>query len=111
MFQYLQQALSSRHRVDGRNERELVTLAVAVDHILRGDVERGLDVLSQRFKRVEAQATGMLSKDVAERLEIIPRTEVTCVSLDEREEAMELDRRWQKYQSAPAKRGQSPFRT
>jgi hypothetical protein len=98
MFRYLQQALGSRHKLEGRNERELVTLATAVDFILQGNLEKGLDILAQRFKRIEAQATGMMSKAVAERLEIIPRSEVTCLSLDEREEATELDRRWAKYQ-------------
>ena len=52
----------------------------------------------------------MMSKEVAERLEIIPRTEVTCVFLAEREEATELDRKWAKYQGRPARREKSPFR-
>ena len=110
MFRYLQQALGSRHRLEGRNERELVTLATAVDYILKGDLERGLDVLSQCFKRVEAQAAGLMSKEVAERLEIIPRTEVTCVSLAGREEATEPDQKWAKQQGRPARREKSPFR-
>ncbi len=60
MFQYLQQALGSRHRLDGHNQKELTTIALACDHILKGNLERGLDVLAQRFKRIEAQATGVM---------------------------------------------------
>ena len=97
MFKYLQQALGARHKLEGRNHRELTTLALACDAILQGQLEKGLDILSQRFKRVEAQAVGSLPPDVAERLEIIPDAEVSALSLEEREEATALSSRWQRY--------------
>ncbi len=110
MFQYLQQALGSRHRLDGRNQKELATIALASDHILRGNLERGLDVLAQRFKRIEAQATGVMDGATAERLEITPRLEVSSLSPEEREEAVDLERRWQRYQRRDARPSRSPSR-
>ena len=49
-FKYLQQALGARHKLEGRNHRELTTIALACDAILQGQLEKGLDILSQRFK-------------------------------------------------------------
>ena len=111
MFQYLQQALCSRHRIDGRNQKELATIALASDHILKGNLERGLDVLVQRFKRIEAQATGVMDGATAERLEITPRLEVSSLSPEEREEAVDLERRWQRYQRREGEPSRSPNRT
>ena len=111
MFQYLQQALCSRHRIDGRNQKELATIALASDHILKGNLERGLDVLVQRFKRIEAQATGAMDGATAERLEITPRLEVSSLSPEEREEAVDLERRWQRYQRREGEPSRSPNRS
>eukprot|EP00971_Amphidinium_carterae_P009217 181718-Amphidinium_carterae.1 len=36
-----------------RTERELCTLMVTIDHILRGDPARALDTLAQRVKSLE----------------------------------------------------------
>ena len=110
MFQYLQQAMGSRHRLDGRNQKELTTIALACDHILKGSLERGLAVLAQRFKRIEAQATGVLDGPTAERLEITPRLEVSSLSPAEREEAIDLERRWQRYQRKDGRPSRSPSR-
>ena len=96
-FSYLQRALATRPRGDRQAGREITTLAVAVDRILECKLEEGLDVLAQRFKRVEAQDSGMLRPDLASRLEVIPDARVTSLSLEEREEVTDLDRRWQKY--------------
>ena len=77
----------------------MTTLAVAVDQILEGKLEEALDVMSQRFKRIEAQDSGELKGHIASRLEVIPRARATSLSLDEREEVADLDRKWQKYQT------------
>ena len=111
MFQYLQQALCCRHRIDARSQKELTTIAFASDHILRGNFERGLDVLVQRFKRIEAQATGVMDGATAERLEITPRLEVSSLCPEEREEAVDLERRWQHYQRREGHPSRSPSRT
>ena len=97
--------------MDGRNQKELTTIALASDHILRGNLERGLDVLAQRFKRVEAQATGVMDGAIAERLEITPRLEVSSLSPAEREEAIDLEQRWQRYQRKDGHPSRSPSRT
>ena len=96
MFAYLQKALAMR-KSDPRAERELTTVALAVDNILKGNLETALDILAQRFKRVEAEDSGQLHKDLAARLEVIPEARVTCLSLDEQEEVANLDRRWKTY--------------
>ena len=61
--------------------------------------EEALNVMSQRFKRVKAQDSGELKGHVAIRLELILEPRVTALSLEEREEVTELDRRWQKYRA------------
>ena len=61
--------------------------------------EEALDVMSQRFRRIKAQDSGELKGHVASRLELIPQPRVTALSLEEREEVTELDRRWQKYRA------------
>ena len=93
VFQFLQRALQTRFKIEGRNERELRTLAVAADYVLRGDLERASEVMLQRFKRVETQSTGVLPGHVAERLEALPPSEVTSLSLKERAEAVRLDQK------------------
>ena len=102
MFQYLQKALSAR-RSDPRAERELTTVALAVDNILQGNLEEALDILAQRFKRVEAEDSGTLHRDLAERLEVIPDARITSLSLDEQEEVANMDRKWRTYKDGRAK--------
>ena len=74
-------------------------MAMACDRILEGKLEEALDVMSQRFKRVEAQDSGELKGHVASRLELKPAPRVTSQSLEEREEVADLDRKWQKYKA------------
>ena len=74
-------------------------MAMACDRILEGKLEEALDVMSQRFKRVEAQDSRELKGHVASRLELIPAPRVTSLSLEEREEVADLDRKWQKYKA------------
>ena len=67
-----------------RSERELRTLAMAMDLILEGNVARALDVLAQRFKAVES-ASGEGGWSVSRHLELLPEGRVTSVSAKERE--------------------------
>ena len=63
--------------------------------------------MAQRFKRVEAEDSGTLHRDLAERLEIIPEAKITSLSLDEQEEVANLDRKWRAYAEGRTK---SPHR-
>ena len=47
-------------KIEGRNERELRTLAGAADYARERDLERALGVMLQRLKRVETQNTALL---------------------------------------------------
>ena len=92
--QFLQQAMVAQGHLDGRNLRELQTIALAGDAILKGKLEEGLEILLQRWKRVEAVATGAMTPKAAEHLELLPPTRPSALSVDEREECAELNRRW-----------------
>ena len=54
--------------------------------------------MAQRFRRIRAQDSGERKGHIASRPELIPEARVTSLSLEEKEEAVDLDRRWQKYQ-------------
>ena len=90
---FLQQAMVDHGQLEGRNLRELQTIALAGDAILKGKLEEGLEILLQRWKRVEAVATGILPARAAEHLELLPPARPTTLSLAEREECSELNRR------------------
>ena len=94
----LQRALPSRPQRDSRAEREMTTIAVATDRILEGKLEETLDEMAQQFRRTRAQDSGELKGHIASRLELMPEVRVTSLSLEEKVEAVDLDRRWQKYQ-------------
>ena len=94
----LQRALPSRPQRDSRAEREMTAIAVATDRILEGKLEETLDEMAQQFRRTRAQDSGELKGHIASRLELIPKARVTPLSLEKKEEAVDLDRRWQKYQ-------------
>ena len=95
--QFLQQAMIAHGHLEGRNLRELQTIALAGDAILQGKLEEGMEILLQRWKRVEAVATGVLPPKAAEHLELLPPTKPTTLSLAEREECAELGKRWAAY--------------
>ena len=98
LTQFLQQALQTQNpHLDGRNLRELQTLAQVADLVLKGQVEQGMDLLVQRFKRVEAEATGIMKGSSAEHLELLGPTKSTSLSLEEREEAAALELKWNQY--------------
>ena len=77
----------------------MTTLATACDLILDCKLEEALDVTARRFERIGAQDSGELIGHVANRLELIPGPRVTFLSLEEREEGADLDRKWQKYKA------------
>jgi hypothetical protein len=63
-----------------RNNRELVTLAVALDHILAGDAGAAADVLTQRWRAIEMAVAQGGSWEQARHLEITPSDEVSLMS-------------------------------
>ena len=67
-----------------RNERELRTLALALDHVLAGRFANAMDVLVQRFKAVESSSSeGGWAH--SRHLELLPEGRVTAISPQERE--------------------------
>ena len=95
-------------QLEGRNLRELQTIALAGDAILQGKLEDGMEIFLQRWKMVEAVATGVLPARTAQHLELLPLTRPTILSLEEREECSELSRRCLAYDEKNRHRGQSP---
>ena len=73
-----------------RNEREVLTLAKAIDQLLQGKVAEAADVLVQRFRAVEtAHAEGW---GVARHMELIGDSKVSSVSDKELENAAKVER-------------------
>ena len=107
VHKFLQQVTLARNSVKGRDLRELSTLAQACDHVLSGRLEEGLEILLQRYKRVEAQATQLLPGAVAENLEITDVNKYSSLSLAERELAAELTSKWHKYSEKTGQRKSS----
>ena len=77
---YLRQHL--HRRASGPALRELVTLAIAVDQLLRARPSRALDTLLQRFKAVEAGLMGA-HWSVAQRLELGPSENLSLTGQEE----------------------------
>ena len=74
-----------------RNEREMRTLAMAIDLMVQGDTARAGDILVQRFKAVEtASADGNWS--VAKHLELLPAAAISAVPDREREAAARMEK-------------------
>ena len=95
---FLQQAMVAHGQLEGRNLREIQTIALAGDQILQGNLEAGMEILLQRWKRIEAVATGTLPARAAEHLELLPPTRPTTLTLEEREEAAAMSARWASYE-------------
>ena len=77
----------------------MTTLAIACDRILDCKLEEALDVRARLSERIEAQDSGELEGHVANRLELIPGPRVTFLSLEEREEGADPDRKGQEYKA------------
>ena len=63
----------------------MTTLAISTERILESKLKEALDIMSQRFKRVEAQDSGELKSHVASRLERIFQPRMVSLSREERE--------------------------
>ena len=72
------------NRLERRSEREMTSMADALGHILRGEEEKGSEVLMQRFKALEAHAYSN-DWEEASQYELVPGELVSCVSLREKE--------------------------
>jgi hypothetical protein len=70
-----------------RTERELRTLMLCIDHLIRGDVGRCLDVLCQRVKALERSVIDQ-TWTTARWLELIPTSDSMLVSREEAREAI-----------------------
>ena len=68
-----------------RNEREMRTLAEALDSLLTGDLGRAGDILMQRFRACEMN---VLEGDwqLARHLEIIPPNQISCIPVGMRQD-------------------------
>ena len=111
VYQYLQRALAPHVKLHADSERELSTIALASDQVLKGNLEGALEILLQRFKSIESTSTGTLAKDVAQNLELVPKLEVSALSLAERNEAVALQRRWDRVNTWSRRPSQSPNRS
>ncbi len=54
VYQYLQKPLTPNVKLNEESKRELSTLALAADKVLKGQLEGALEILLQRFKSVES---------------------------------------------------------
>ena len=73
---------SSIEKVGVRNGRELKTLATALDHLARGELDHLADVLMQRYKAVEMSISDG-TWTLAQRIELITDQGVGLVSNEE----------------------------
>ena len=85
-------------RATGAQSREMLNLAAALDHLLRGRVVCAADIISQRLKAQEAVTQGT-SWSVALRMEVPPPESGSLVSRAElqqarREDYSEAQARW-----------------
>eukprot|EP00971_Amphidinium_carterae_P142018 2812959-Amphidinium_carterae.3 len=102
MSTYLATVLQPSTDLGMRSSRELMSLAQAGDQIIRGEVDRALDTICQRFKSVEC-AHGDKDWGLASQLELIPDQRVTAVSARERRMASSQERLRRQVAPASAK--------
>ena len=102
---YLNQIMFVTHppaKIGIRTARELQTLAIALDHLLTGQLPQATDILIQRLKALESslQEGGW---HTAKHLEIIPPQVASLTREDERELAAKNELKMLKLRSAVAK--------
>ena len=107
-FNYLRHALANCGKGEPRAEKGFTALALALDRILEGRLEESLVIVAQRFEREEVQDSGALRPELVAPLEIMPGAQILGLSLKEKEEVSDLDKKGRKYLDEP--RGQSPHR-
>ena len=107
---YLTTALqpSSGSAITLPRERELRTLAEALDLLLQGDLSKVGDVLMQRFRAVELAAQDG-RWDLAQHLELIPQAGVSSVPMQMREDLLRQQALHQRV-AAPARGGRDQQR-
>ncbi|CAE8640333.1 unnamed protein product, partial [Polarella glacialis] len=92
---YVRQCLFTRHMpstIGERNAREVTTMALALDHILTGNLAGAGDVLMQRLKSLEA-ALGSKSWQMAKHLELAPASNEGIATMEELEAVSRAERR------------------
>ena len=93
---YLHQVLLPQHPKAGlRSQRELVTIATSLDFLVAGSLGRCGDLLTQRFKALEASLSAEGNWSVARHHEIIP-TQATLSTQAEMTQAAKAELRAQK---------------
>ena len=102
---YLNQIMFVTHppvKMGLRTSRELQTLAIALDHLLSGQLPQATDILIQRLKALEAslQEGGW---HTAKHLEIIPPQNASLTREDEREMATKSELKMIKLRAAVAR--------
>ena len=90
MRKSLQQVTWAWNSVKGKDLCELSMLAQACDHVPSGHLAESLEILLQRHECVEAQATQLLPRAVAESLEIPDDNNYASLSQAQRRLAAEL---------------------
>ena len=106
MVRYLTTALNPSHPGMGvRNQRELRTLAEAMDALLAGNIGKAADFLMQRFKAVELAATDTAGWHAASHLELIPEMRASASSIHVRELAAKALLRQDRLERAITSRG------
>lgn len=97
------QFLPSNPDISLRNKREAVTLATALDFLVSGQTEKGMDVLVQRFKALE-KAVVDKSWDVSRWMELIPSDKGGSLSLQEEKQAMQQEALYRKISESGKKK-------
>ena len=109
-MQYLLCILQISHSTNMsiRSQRELRTLAEALDMLLTGQLAQLGDLLMQRFKAVEVAAVDGWA--IAKHLELIPSAGLSSISNMERKLATDMEMREMKLHELTKKtQGQSKF--
>ena len=88
-----------------RAERELRTLAEAVDSLMTGKVQVALDILAQRFRAVETSLRVEGGWALARHLEVIPEARAGTVTQGLRAVMADAERRAQRLSAGPPRRG------
>ena len=105
VLQYLTTVLEITHPQMGpRNNREMHTLARAVDYLVDGKVAEASDLLTQRFKAIEMSITDK-SWTVAEHLELLPPAAVSSTTEPERAQALAIATREFKFKQGITRSG------
>ena len=97
---YLQTVLlpASKGQLSTRDERELSTLAVAIDAMVKGRSAEAADVLAQRFRALETKMHHGTHR-FAKHLELVPERMASSISQQDREVMMRLERQELKAQA------------